>query len=168
MGLACSDERSGALNCVCTFAELSGGKWELNFDTRYPVTFDGSAIQEKLYAYFAAYGWRLNELTDSPPRNTTGLDKEIAILGTCWTAVSGKTGQPFVIGGGTYARHLRNAVGYGPGDGQNCPFMPEGHGGIHGPDEARSVRSIAEAFATYIYACSELSKYLNTKNEARS
>jgi succinyl-diaminopimelate desuccinylase len=161
MGLACSDERSGELTSVCTFAQFSNGKWTLGFDTRYPVTFEGASIQEKLLAYFAAHGWKLLNLTDSPPRDTKDCDAEVAILEKCWTDVSGKTLPSFVIGGGTYARHLRRAVGYGPDDGQHCPFLPEGHGGIHGPDEARSIQGIAQAFAAYIHGCSELSKYLN-------
>lgn len=158
MGLACSDERSGPLNCVCVFAELLEETLELNFDTRYPVSFQGAVIQERLYAYFKDHGWKLEKLTDSPPRNTLDMDDEIEILSRCWSDISGETRPPFVIGGGTYARRLHHAVGYGPDNGTRCPFLPEGHGGIHGPDEARELKGIWEAFAAYIHACNELSK----------
>ena len=64
------------------------------------------------------------------------------------------------MGGGTYARHLPCAVGFGPGvpDADN-PFE-EGHGQGHQPDECIAVDVLLKGIKTYIIAILELDNML--------
>ncbi|MDR2658193.1 MAG: hypothetical protein LBB86_10245, partial [Oscillospiraceae bacterium] len=63
--------------------------------------------------------------------------------------IAGKDEKPFVMSGGTYARKLPRALGFGPGGFE--PPAPEwrkpGHGGGHGPDEAIHIDGLLQAMA---------------------
>jgi len=61
--------------------------------------------------------------------------------------------QPKVIGGGTYARAIPRAVSFGagfPALPDAPPLFPEGHGGAHQPDEAWSLRDMADCLKIYV------------------
>ncbi len=151
-GVVQSDAVSGPLTCVCVRLEGGGGELRLDFDLRYPITCDGEAIIQTLEAFSQAEGWSFAVTSISPPLNVPRDDPTALLLCRCWEEVSGQRGEPFTIGGGTYARKLRRALGFGPDDGGMCPFLPEGHGGIHTPDEARSLQTIRNAVLAYIHA----------------
>ena len=61
------------------------------------------------------------------------------------------------MGGGTYARHLENAVGYGPGiPGEHHDDFGLGHGGGHQPDEYVTIDKLKKAFTVYARAIPEM------------
>jgi len=64
------------------------------------------------------------------------------------------------MGGGTYARKLPNAVGFGPGlpTDMSSLGLPPGHGQIHGPDEVQSIPNLITALKIYIVALLELNE----------
>ena len=60
------------------------------------------------------------------------------------------------MGGGTYSRHLENAVAFGMGtDDTPNPFGP-GHGGVHQPDEFMRIDKLVEALKIYMLSILEL------------
>ena len=63
------------------------------------------------------------------------------------------------MGGGTYARKIPNAVGFGPGQSmdQSALELPPGHGNCHGADEAQSISALKEAVRIYVRALIKLS-----------
>lgn len=152
LGVARQDECSGPLTCTCVGLAGGGGTLCLDFDLRYPITCDGEGIARQVEEFARREGWNYTQKRHSPPHRFSPDDPDVQLLCRCWEEVAGKREKPFVIGGGTYARKLGHALGFGPDDGSVCPFLPEGHGGIHGPDEARSIQTIRRAARAYLYA----------------
>ncbi len=159
-GLACGDETMGALTCSCVSVSLEQGKICMDFDLRYPAIIQRDEVKTALESYAEAHGWSLALRVDSPPHCLDLQDGMVQLLYDCWSHVTGKNGRLFGIGGGTYARKLKYAIGFGPHDGEQCPFLPEGHGSIHGPDEARSLKNLMESVQIYITALWAIDKYL--------
>ena len=65
-----------------------------------------------------------------------------------------------MIDGGTYARKLKHAVGYGGGNGVSADFLPPGHGRVHQPDEARNIQGILEAIKIYVLSVLEIDRMI--------
>ncbi len=66
------------------------------------------------------------------------------------------------MGGGTYSRVIPNAMSFGPGfkNGKAPEFLPEGHGGAHGPDEVNCLEDWFTSFKIYVKSVYELDKIL--------
>ena len=64
------------------------------------------------------------------------------------------------MGGGTYARKLTNAVGYGPGLTFQKKPCKEGHGKGHQPDECICIDNLINAIEIYIRAIEYLDEHL--------
>ena len=81
--------------------------------------------------------------------------KELKACMEAYREVTGeKRAQPFTIGGGTYARHFPNAVGFGPEHPERK--YPDFVGKIHGADEGASFPDLLEALKVYIVALLKL------------
>lgn len=148
----------GATKCTCTLAEETDSGLTFHFDVRYPFEITGEEIQTRISAFCAQHGFELSGFQDTKPWLLNGEDPRLDILCACWKDVSGRD-EKMGVGGGTYARKLKNAVSYGPKDFSKCPFIPKGHGEIHSPDETRSVETVLNAVKVYIRAFVELDAY---------
>jgi len=71
-----------------------------------------------------------------------------------WRETTQKEGEPFVMGGGTYARKFSCAASFGP----EMPWieMPEWAGGMHGPDETVPEELLKKAFKIYALTIARL------------
>ena len=78
----------------------------------------------------------------------------IQTLMEAWREVTGLEGRPFVMGGGTYARKIPNAVAFGPGQERNLDRLglPKGHGNCHCADEAELFENLKNAVKIYVFA----------------
>lgn len=148
----------GATKCTCTLAEEGDDGLTLQFDVRYPFEITDGEIQDRISDFCARHGFELSDFQDTPPWLLDEEDPRLDILCACWKDVSGRD-EKMGVGGGTYARKLKNAVSYGPKDLSRCPFIPKGHGEIHSPDETRSVETVLNAVKVYIRAFVELDAY---------
>lgn len=158
-GISCGDDTLGPLTCPCVGVHTEAGMLNLEFNLRYPAICQGSELFKKIASYASANGWELTEQSDSPPYSLDPDSVIVKLLYDTWAQTTGKNGKLFGIGGGTYARKLKNAVGFGPHDGEQCPFLPEGHGSIHGPDEARSLDNLLQSIQIYISALWAIDRY---------
>lgn len=168
LGIACEDEPSGKLTCISGVAKTtSDKKLFLDFNIRYPVTVKGELVEAGLRKFFTAQGWTAAGVADSAPCYVPKDDPKIVQLREIYTNLTGKDSTPYVMGGGTYARYLTNAVGFGPNEDEEHPNLPAslglpaGHGGVHQPDEACSLQLIYEAISIYTMAMVELDKIIN-------
>ncbi len=89
------------------------GVKRLTVDIRAPISSDGNEIKRKLAEGFASAGLvetvaRWSEGYYIPPESEL-----VKSLLDVYAARSGKRLPPLAIGGGTYARHLKNAVAFG-------------------------------------------------------
>ena len=76
-----------------------------------------------------------------------------ALLTSYWD-VTGRTGDAFTIGGGTYSRHFDHAVAFGPLD--EADPTPDWVGPEHGADEGVSEEALKRALKVYILAIARL------------
>ncbi len=160
IGIARSDAPSGKLTCISGVAQTVEGRLLLKFDIRYPVTAKGEEVSAAMAPYFAKADWDFVLERDSAPAYIPKDDPKVLELCRIYSEVTGKDSTPYVMGGGTYSRHLKNAIGFGMEDTEHNPF-PAGHGGVHQPDEAMSIQGILDAIKIYILSVIEIDKLLH-------
>lgn len=161
-GIAFEDELSGKLTCAGTMVRLCKGHAELTFNIRYSITADGKDICERLSDCWRKKGFRW--LTDraSDPNYFDPSHPAVERLTQVYNELTERNLKPYTMGGGTYARRLPNAFGFGIG---NMPakrkpeeeLLPPGHGNAHGPDEVLDCERLAEAMKIYVMGLLALS-----------
>lgn len=161
LGIAEEDVPSGRLTCICGLAQTEEGRLCLHYNIRYPVTGSGERVAAGVKRFFARAGWGTPEIQDSPPCYLAADDPMVAALSRLYREITGRDSTPYVMGGGTYARHLQNAVSFGLEPPQAPDGFAPGHGGIHQPDEAISMDGLMEGVRIYIASILELDKILN-------
>lgn len=147
--IACKDELSGDLTCVGSMCGMDDSRrpW-LHFNIRYPITADAGWLEEQIRNAGAAWGFAPEQLEVNGPNYFPKENQAVEILSRAYADITGDNTEPFVMGGGTYARKLPRAFAYGPGfpgEEKNPPMVQPGHGGAHGPDEALSLESLFRA-----------------------
>lgn len=167
LGIACADALSGRLTCNAGVVRLKKGRIILVLDIRYPVTMESSRFMPKLQEKAKQAGYRITAVQDSAPYYRDKKDPLVTVLMNAWTQETGQKGEPFVMGGGTYARHIPNAVAFGPGMSRDytAAGLPEGHGNCHCADEAESVENLKCAVHIYVRALLGLDRWLGEKEE---
>lgn len=159
-GIPFEDKESGKLTCVGSVVHAENGKMKVSFDTRYPVTVDGQAVVDGFTKRVQELGFSaaIGEL--SAPAYVPLDNPYIPVLTEICDFVQGKHYEPYTMGGGTYSRHLPNAIGFGPGvpDAPN-PFE-NGHGQGHQPDECVPFEMLQKGLKTYIISLLELDRML--------
>lgn len=167
LGIACADALSGRLTCNAGVVRLKKGRISLVLDIRYPVTMESSRFMPKLQERAKQAGYRITAVQDSASYYRDKEDPLVTVLMNAWTQETGQTGEPFVMGGGTYARHIPNAVAFGPGMSRDytAAGLPEGHGNCHCADEAESVENLKCAVRIYVRALLGLDRWLGEKEE---
>ena len=78
--------------------------------------------------------------------------------------ITGLDTQPYVMGGGTYARKIPNAIAYGLGGVPKRPDTPvltlePGHGGAHQPNEILDLLNQLDAAKVFTMAVLMLNAY---------
>lgn len=126
----------------------------VNFDIqiRYPVLTDYNTLLDNLIKYLNNDISYL-QINDHSPAHY--ISKESQLVKTLMSIYSDYTGDinssPVTMEGGTYARTLKNAVGFGP-------LFPGEKQVAHGPDEYVNIESLIKACKIYAKSLYELSK----------
>ena len=171
LGIACEDEPSGKLVCSAVRMGMDGSIPEIMVSSRYPVTACRENIESHLLDTISDAGFALKNVSDSGPMYIEKDDPLVQRLTKVYHELSGKTDrQPYIIDGGTYARKLKRAVGFGGGNGVRAEFLPAGHGGVHQPDEARHIQGILDAIKIYVMSVIEIDEMIQEEkdNEKRN
>ena len=157
LGIDATDDVFEPLTCIGGTIRTTGdGRIEQTLDARYPKSTTAEAISERLGALAAAHGCEFEAGRAVVPFYVSPDSPEIQTLVRCYNEYTGTDTTPFTIGGGTYARHFRNAASFGPEE-LDLP-TPEWVGQIHGPDEGASEEQLKLSLKIYIYAIAELMK----------
>lgn len=164
LGIAREDDVSGPLTCAGTVLALEDGYPCLTANIRYCVTADGTEIRDRLAEAAARGGFELAMFHDSPPNRFPKDHPVVRALTDVYNAISGKDAQPYVMSGGTYARKLPNAVGFGIGGEPHppCSLIPPGHGGAHLPDEVLYLENYFRAMTILIMGVIEADRCLGS------
>lgn len=159
LGINVSSGEFEDLTCIAGKLELDGRKAVLNINIRYPYGENGGMLAAVIKARCIENGFTTANMEDSESCCVPKDSDFVKALMSAFTEVTGMDDQPFVMGGGTYARHLPNAVAFGqvlPGDKRKKPDLPEGHGDIHKPDEALNLGEFIDALEIYAKAVKNL------------
>ncbi|HCJ01443.1 MAG TPA: dipeptidase PepV [Clostridiales bacterium] len=147
LGIALSDQKSGALTLNLGKAETQNGKVILSLDIRYPVTFTEKDITERIakampQATLTVVGRHLPLYVDPHSELVTSLMD-------AYNEVTGENAKPIAIGGATYARAFPNAVAFGP-------VFPGEDSKIHQKDESIALSAFLRAAEIYRRALEKL------------
>ena len=158
IGIAYEDEVSGRLTCAGTVLKLQEGKAALQFNIRYSITADPEHMEAVLDGFCSTSGYHWELIRNSAPNYFPKERKEVALLTSLFNELTGSDSKPYVMGGGTYARKLPNAFGYGIGsmpereDDRASELFAKGHGGAHEPDEGLDLKKLLDAAKIYTMA----------------
>lgn len=163
-GITYEDEISGKLTCAGTVLRLEDNKASLLYNIRYSITADSDKIREGLAAASAKGGCDFVTIADSKPNYFPRERKVVDVLTDVFNDLTGLKTEPYVMGGGTYARKIPNAVAYGLGgvpkrEGAPVLVMEKGHGGAHEPDEMLDLQNQIDAMKVFTMAVLTLNDY---------
>lgn len=159
IGIPLEDSASGKLTHAGGMARLKNGVINQNINIRYPVTADRERMMSDLTATLEAAGMEKIRLKDSKPCYIPKDTPIITTLTEISNRILGTDKQPYTMGGGTYARHLKSAVGFGPGlPGETESDFGVGRGRGHQPDEYATFHKLRNAFLIYAKAIPEMDR----------
>lgn len=135
---------------------MEDGIMKQNFDSRYPTNTTGEELVRKLSELGARYGAVITDVTDSVPFYIEADKPEIKACLDAYNDIRGLQGKPFTMGGGTYARHFKNAISFGT----EIPVepLPDFVGKIHTSDEGIGIERLKMSMKIYILALYRLMK----------
>lgn len=114
IGCGFSDEVSGKLIFNVGLADVNTEVAGLTINIRYPVTLNEDAVYAGMMEHLDKYNIGLVKLNHQPPIYVPEDDPLIETLMGVYRKHTGDSeSKPIVIGGGTYARAMENAVAFG-------------------------------------------------------
>lgn len=114
IGCGFEDEISGELIWNTGIIQMDPEVGRLTINVRYPVTMDLDSIYEAMMPHLDEYGFGV---VKSAHKAAIYVEKESPLVTTLMDVYRKHTGdlegEPMVIGGGSYARAIENAVAFG-------------------------------------------------------
>lgn len=152
LGIAYQDEITGDLT-------LNAGKFRysntadssIGFTMRYPVTYDWEIGKATLTASLAKLKLQIESFSNSAPHHVDKDSFLIQTLQKVYEEATGKKAELLSIGGGTYARSLKEGVAFGP-------LFPGNEDIAHQKDEYIDIEDLLKAAVIYAQAIYELAK----------
>ena len=146
------DEMSGYTTCTGTMTSMTeDGRMALHLNIRSHILADQDALIANLTRISSENGCTLENVHASKgnyyPRENPIVDAMTAVF----NEINGSDLPPYVMGGGTYARKLPNALGFGLGalPRENTTLFAPGHGGAHQPDEGLHLANFKKALLIF-------------------
>lgn len=128
-----------------------GGKGKIAFNMRYPVTFDFDKGWSVLEKTAADHGFSIQMKTHLGPHHVDADSELVKTLQKIYEEHTGEKAELLAIGGGTYARAIKNAVAFGP-------LFPGREDVAHQKDEYIIIEDMLKATAMYAQAIYELTR----------
>lgn len=151
--IACRDDASGSLTCACSMARIADGRLQVTCDIRHPVSAQWEDISATATAVLNTFGFQIDKATHSGGGVHISPDEPVvSCLTELANEVLGTNFVPYIMSGGTYARKLPHAVGFGPGRPDIVKPFPAGKGWGHQPDEGVRVQSMVDMVRVYVQA----------------
>lgn len=151
LGLCSLCDETGHLTMSPNVAVYDNAMLSITTDIRFPATFSQERILEKLNE--GGFSYRLLHCQNPLYNDRNGF--LISTLQSVYAACTGKEADPIAIGGGTYARALKNGAGFGP-------QFPDEPSTIHQKDEYISLENVQRLLNIYCAAIQALTG--ETKN----
>ena len=154
IGIDTADAYFDPLTCIAGTIHMVDAHLELTIDIRYPTSTTNDELQAKIAAVAADYHATCENTLTLVPFLVDPKSPAIQMLASSYHDATGLDGDPFTIGGGTYAREFPCAASFGPEDPHD--EYPEWVGPMHGADEGISEETLRRAMRTYILAIKRL------------
>lgn len=171
-GIAHEDPRFGRLSAANGLMEVKDGKLRLSMDTRYGTTLPSEELKETLRQVWGSCGWSLPSLNSREGFHVDDNSPVPELIQKVCYELTGVNRPLFRMSGGTYSHYLPNGFscgvsflksGYSLGASSEAvegkPDFPEGHGGVHQPDEHLDIDGFMMAIriiAHTVLQCDEL------------
>lgn len=161
LGIATKDEEFGELTCAGSVVKTNENRVSLTFNIRYCPSVTAEWILANIEKAVKAYNFTITHCHDSKASYFDKNSKEVTTLVEIYNKVTNSNSVPFVMGGGTYARKIPNAVAFGPGIPSDMSVLnlATGHGNCHTPNEAQSIENLLLAVKIYALAFIELNDF---------
>ena len=114
LGIAGSDQVSGPLTINLGLLSFDGEKLSATFDCRYPVFFSDAQIARFVQMRLSDGGFTVEAGHASQPHHVPESSFIVRSLLKVYAELSGHDAHTIAIGGGTYARCMKQAVAFGP------------------------------------------------------
>lgn len=150
-GVAMSDEVSGKLVFNLGTIDLTEEKGNTGINIRYPVTKTRNQVYDIIKEKISASGISLIEGSEKDPLYVPADNFMIKILQNVYQDVTGQKAELISIGGGTYARAIKNAVAFGP-------LFPGKEETAHQKNEYIEIEDLLKSTKIYAEAIYELVK----------
>ena len=152
IGCNFTDDISTPLTLNVGKVSMADNSVEFDIHIRYPIMLDYKKLIDNLSKNLSDDNVELIILDNSPPHYVPKDSDLVKKLMDIYMDFTGeKDAVPTTIEGGTYARTLKNAVGFGP-------LFPGEKQVAHGPDEYVIIESLIKATKIYAEVLYELSK----------
>lgn len=161
LGVPYEDNISGRLTHIGGIARTSDGVFRQNINIRYTITADRELMTRQIVKVLEENGFVIVNIKDSPPMYIDENEPVVGVLTDICNKHIGFSLKPYTMGGGTYARWLKNAVAYGPGTpGAENKFGPE-RGRGHQPDEYIELDKLKTAISIYVEAIKSIDSMID-------
>lgn len=152
IGCFFKDEKSGDLAFNPGIFAITAEGIEVKVNIRYPVTFTGEQVFSSIEKNIENTVVTLIRGSDSAPMYVEPDSPLVVNLMSIYREQTGDLdAKPKVIGGGTYARKLPNAVAFGPG-------FPGAKSNAHQPNEQYIIDDMIKATKIYAKALYKLAQ----------
>lgn len=150
LNICLSDEPSGALTVNLGILRADASGVTVQLDIRQPVTVSFDEVLGKIRALCEPCGVCAESISRSDPLYQPVDGELVSTLMKVYRDITGRDDAPFSMGGGTYARTMKNAVAFGPS-------LPDSRSaGCHGPDERLYIEELYTAARIYAHTIAAL------------
>lgn len=154
IGVNSADAYFDPLTCVAGTIHFEEGRLKLTIDIRFPSSTSGADLMEKFAPVVAQGNATIENTLLMEPFLVKPDSPAIQALAASYKDATGLDGEPFTMGGGTYAREFPCAASFGPEDPHDN--YPAWVGPMHGADEGVSEENLKRAMRTYILTIARL------------
>lgn len=154
LGIAKTDTVFDPVTCVSDTMDLEDGHLVTTIDVRFVRGMTIGQIEDAVIDASHDIGAHVHVDRSMPPFYVGANNPEVKAAVRAYNEYTGKGGKAFTIGGGTYARHFKNAIGFGPEE--QHEDTPDWVGTMHGPNEGMSEEEIKRDLKIYIRAIANL------------
>lgn len=149
MGVYGQDEVSGTMTMNMGLLSAKDDEIRITYDLRFPVMFSGERTVETIARRLAPAGFVQGSFGVTQPHHVPENSELVTKLIGVYNEITGTNGKPYAIGGGTYAKHLKEGVAFGM-------LFPGELALEHQANESICVASFLKAARIYAYCIKEL------------
>ena len=165
-GIADKNGVFGRLTCGVGILRGNHNEVRAELDIRYPDEENVRKTEAEIRNLVNQVDGEVILLHHTPVHYVNPNTPMISWLMQVYKKVTGDADMPYVMGGGTYAAGLENAVGFGAGMKRNfgkLHLLP-GHGECHQADEAESLDNLELAIQIYVEAFCMIDRMIGQGN----